>query len=49
MEMLLRQKVNQNAYVREKLINTSPYTIVEDCGEDDKDWGADSTEQVIIT
>ena len=40
MEMLLRQKVNQNAYVREKLINTSPYTIVEDCGEDDdKDWG----------
>ncbi len=40
MEMLLTQKVLQNPYVKEKLINTFPYTIIEDCGEDDdKDWG----------
>lgn len=40
MEMLLTHKVLQNHYVKEKLINTNPYTIIEDCGEDDdKDWG----------
>lgn len=40
MEMLLTQKVLQNPYVKEKLINTFPYMIIEDCGEDDdKDWG----------
>lgn len=40
MEMLLTEKVLQNPYVKEKLINTKPYEIIEDCGEDDdKDWG----------
>ena len=40
MEQLLLEKVKQNPYVKEKLIRTKPYKIVEDCGADnDKDWG----------
>ena len=40
MEKILYEKTIQNQYVKEKLLATKDYRIVEDCGEDDdKDWG----------
>lgn len=40
MEKILFEKVNQNPYVKNKLISTGENKIVEDCGDDDdKDWG----------
>lgn len=40
MEKVLFEKVKKNPYVKEKLLETKDFEIIEDCGEDDdKDWG----------
>ncbi len=40
MEEILFQKTIQNEYVKQKLLATENFEIIEDCGEDDdKDWG----------
>lgn len=40
MEKILFLKTIQNNYVKQKLLATQDFEIIEDCGEDDdKDWG----------
>lgn len=40
MERILLEKVKQNDIVKKSLLETYPFPIIEDCGEDDdKDWG----------
>ena len=45
MEKVLRLKVEQNPYVREVLLNTKDYIIVENCIDEDTDWGLDNNNQ----
>ena len=48
MEELLRLKIEQNPYVKKKLLQTENYLIVEDSPKDSF-WGWDQIEMVRIT
>ena len=45
MEKILRLKVEQNPIVKDVLLNTKDYIIVENCIDEDTDWGLDSNNQ----
>ena len=45
MEKVLRLKVEQNPIVKEVLLNTGNYIIVESCIDGDTDWGLDNNNQ----
>ena len=45
MEKVLRLKVEQNPIVKDVLLNTKDYIIVENCIDEDTDWGLDSNNQ----
>ena len=42
---VLRLKVEQNPIVKEVLLNTKDYIIVENCIDEDTDWGLDNNNQ----
>lgn len=42
MEKILKLKVDQNPEVMEKLLNTKKYSILENCIDEDTDWGVDN-------